>query len=89
MEKIQVKICCGTTCYMLGASKLMKMEMLMPPEWQELVDVSAIPCMEECYSDNLCGAPYVRVNHVLLRHATVESVFEAIQDILKEASHEQ
>ena len=35
MPTVQLKICIGTTCYMLGASKLMNIETEFPPEWKD------------------------------------------------------
>ena len=32
MKKLQLEICCGTTCFMLGADKLLNIENEMPSE---------------------------------------------------------
>ncbi len=84
MEKIKLQICCGTTCYMLGGSQLLQIENELPPEWLDKVDISASPCVEECVSEKICEAPFVRINGKLYGHATVESVCEVIASILAE-----
>jgi len=84
MEKITLEICCGTTCYMLGAAPLLKMESLLPKEWKENVDISAVACLGECLSNKLCNAPYVRINGKIMEKATVQKVLDSIQKILKE-----
>ncbi len=82
MEKIKLEICCGTTCYMLGGDKLLKLDELMSEEWKDKVEISACPCMEECVSDKLCSAPVVKINGELYGRATVESVTETIGRLL-------
>ncbi len=82
MEKIRLEICCGTTCYMLGGDKLLKLDELKGEEWKDKVEISACPCMEECVSDKLCSAPVVRIDGKLYGRATVESVTETIEGLL-------
>ena len=43
--KIRIRICLGTTCFVMGASKLQELERLMPPEWKDKVDISAQTCL--------------------------------------------
>ena len=80
MNKVKLEICCGTACYMLGADKLFKIEPLFPAEWRDRVEVAAIPCLEECVSEELCGSPFVKIDGVTLRRATVESVLAALAE---------
>ena len=82
MEKINLEICCGTTCYMLGADKLLKIESELPEEWRDRVDVCAIPCLDQCMSENLCGAPFVKLNGEIIAHATPEIVLDAIRVLM-------
>ena len=83
MDKIHLEICCGTTCYMLGADKLLKIENEMPDEWRERVEVCAIPCLDQCMSENLCGAPFVKINGEVIARAAPEIVFDAIRVLLE------
>lgn len=82
-RKIKIEICCGTACYMLGAAELLRLETIMPEDWKEIVDISAIPCLEACSDDNLGGTPFVRIDGELMSNATVESVCDKIYNILK------
>ena len=79
MEKLKLEICCGTTCYMLGAAKLMALENIMPAEWRDKVDIAGLPCMELCVSEKLCGAPFARLDGEVISQATVEKVLEAVR----------
>ena len=79
MERIQVKICCGTACYVLGASKLLNLENEMPADWKDKIDIRALPCLNLCESENLGGAPYVKIDDDIVAQATVEKVLAAIR----------
>ena len=78
MEKVPVKVCIGTTCYLLGASKLIDLENQLPEAWKGRVAVSGCTCLD------LCNAPFVKVGDTVVSHATPVSVMAAIADALGE-----
>lgn len=74
-EKIKIEICCGTTCYMLGAGELLKLEEILPEEWREFVDISAVPCNELCNDPkNLHNAPFITIDGEVYANASLEGV---------------
>ena len=83
MEKLKLEICCGTTCYMLGAAKLMTLENIMPAEWRDKIEVAGLPCMELCVSEKLSGAPFARLDGEVIPQATIEKILEAVRGKLK------
>ncbi len=85
MEKIKVEVCCGTVCYMLGGDRLLKLEQMMPPEWADRVEVCGCSCLEECVSEKMCGAPFVRINGQPYPRSTVESVCAKVLELLQAA----
>lgn len=85
MEKVRLEICCGTTCYMLGAAKLMNMETLLPDEFRDRVEVVGVPCLNACVSESICRAPFVQINGELHGQASVESVFDELRKLLIDA----
>ena len=85
MDKIRVEICCGTACYILGASRLVDLEGELPPEIRERVEVEARPCLNFCDDERLGGAPYVRINGTeVLPQATPESVLLRLRELCGE-----
>ena len=38
MKKMQLEICCGTTCYMLGSNRLLNIENEMPADLRGKAD---------------------------------------------------
>ncbi|MDD3420669.1 MAG: NAD(P)H-dependent oxidoreductase subunit E [Candidatus Gastranaerophilales bacterium] len=83
MSKIDVEICIGTACFVMGANKLQDLEELFPPEWENLVDVKASPCLNLCSNNEYSKAPYVKINGEVLSEATVEKVMQEIEKNLK------
>lgn len=87
MERVKVEICCGTACYLLGAAKLMDLELSLPPDARARVDIEARTCLEMCERDNLGGAPYVRFNDSeVMCEATPEKVRTRILELLGEVA---
>jgi NADH:ubiquinone oxidoreductase subunit E len=82
MEKIPLEICCGTACYLLGASKLLTIEALFPAEWEGKVDVKGVPCMNLCDDEKIGGAPFVRLNGEVIDHATPEIIIAKLTELL-------
>ena len=84
MKKIQLEICCGTTCFMLGADKLLNVENDMPGELRGKAEVRALPCMGLCGENKLAGAPYVKINGEVIEKATAEKIYEKIRQLIEE-----
>ena len=79
MEKISVKVCTGTTCFVMGSANLQELIELVPKKYGEKVDVSGVPCLGLCSIDwEFSKAPYVKVNNEVVSEATAEKVIEEI-----------
>lgn len=87
MEKIKIEICCGTACYLLGASRLLELENTLPEELRDRVEIEARPCLNLCEQESLGGAPYVRINDTeIMAQATNETVIDRITELLEGAA---
>ena len=84
MKKMQLEICCGTTCYMMGANRLLYIENEAPPELRGKFEVKALPCMGLCNDKNLSGAPYVKLNGIIIENATIEKICNEMKAMLEE-----
>ena len=72
-KKVSVKVCLGTTCFVMGSANLQELIELVPKKYGDRVDVSGVPCLGLCSIDwEFSKAPYVKV-------ATVEKVLAAIE----------
>ena len=83
-EKISVKVCLGTTCFVMGSSNLQELIETVPAKYGDKVEVSGVPCLGLCSIDwEFSKAPYVKVDDDVIKEATVEKVLKAIDEKLK------
>ena len=83
-KKISVKVCLGTTCFVMGSSNLQELLDLVPRKYGEKVEVMGVPCLGMCSINwEFSRAPYVKVDDDLVSEATVEKVLAAIDTKLQ------
>ncbi len=79
MEKISVKVCLGTTCFVMGSANLQELMEIVPAKYGDKVDVCGVPCLGLCSVDwEFSKAPYVKVDDEIIKDATTEKVLSAI-----------
>ena len=83
MEKITVKLCLGTTCFVMGGAKLQELADTLPAKYGDKVEVIGKPCLEFC-SSGFSKAPYAKVNDQVIGEATAEKIISAIEDIINQ-----
>ena len=82
-KKISVKVCLGTTCFVMGSSNLQELLDLVPRKYGDKVEVMGVPCLGMCSINwEFSKAPYVKVDDDLVSEATVEKVLAAIEEKL-------
>lgn len=79
MEKLTVKICTGTLCYVMGGSELQLLEEYLPTHLTDKVDIRGATCLDYCNREGNTKAPYVLVGDELVSGATVTKVVEVIK----------
>jgi NADH:ubiquinone oxidoreductase subunit E len=80
METIEVKICSGTTCFVMGSSYLNDLYDIIPQKYGDKVIVKPSLCLGQCSkSDKHSKAPYVKINGEVISEATVEKILSAIE----------
>ena len=83
-KKINVKVCLGTTCFVVGSKNIQELMDIVPKKYGDMVEVTGVPCMQLCSIDwQDSKAPYVKVDDDIIREATVEKVLQAIDEKLK------
>lgn len=82
MDKISVKLCAGTTCYVMGGSELMDLEKSLPPGWKDKVDVTGSVCLNFCRNTQRLKPPFVLVGNQLVDQASVDKVISILRGLL-------
>ncbi len=79
MANVEVKVCLGTTCFVMGGSNLQELNDIIPQKYGDKVELSAANCLGLCSINwEYSKAPYVKVNEEVVSEATVEKVLEEI-----------
>ena len=79
MEKIQVKVCLGTTCFVMGSSNLQELTELAAKKYGDKVEVTDSPGLGFCSVNwEYSKAPYVKVDEEVIAEATVDKVLAEI-----------
>ncbi len=81
-KKITLELCFGTTCFVMGASKLQDIESFIPPQYRKRVEVKAQTCLDLCKDATYMKAPFVKLDGEVISEATVEKVIKAIESKL-------
>jgi len=80
MAKVEVKVCLGTTCFVMGGSNLQELNEIIPQKYGDKVELSAANCLGLCSINwEYSKAPYVKVNEEVVSEATAEKVLEEIE----------
>ena len=84
--KIEVKICMGTACYVMGGADLTTLADYLTPHQAECVDIKGIPCVDSCFDSKNKKPPFVLVGDVMISEANVNKVREEISRQIEDLS---
>lgn len=80
MERVTVKVCTGTTCFVMGGANLQELHDIIPKKYDDKVELVASNCLGLCSINwEYSRAPYVKVNEEVISEATVEKVIAEIE----------
>lgn len=85
MEKIKVKICAGTSCFVMGAAQIQSLEFNAPADIADKIEIIEQRCMNLCknITTKYNRGPFVYVNDELIEEATYEKVVDKIREAIK------
>ena len=85
MDKVTVKICSGTSCFVMGAAQIQALEFTPPADIADKIELIEVRCMNLCKDakTKYNRGPFVMVDNDLVEEATYEKVVAKIRDILK------
>ncbi len=85
MEKVKVKICAGTACFVMGAPQIQALEFAAPEDLADKIEVTEVRCMNHCsQGKGYNKGPFVEVNGELIEEATFEKVVAKIREVIQE-----
>lgn len=84
MEKLTVKICSGTSCFVMGAAQIQALEFTPPEDIADKIEIIEVRCMNHCKDIDSTHrrGPFVMVGDELVSEATYEKVVNKIREVL-------
>jgi NADH:ubiquinone oxidoreductase subunit E len=79
MNKLEITICTGTTCYVMGGGNLMQLGESLDEEISQKVHIKGSPCLGQCKDGRHGKAPYVMVGDTVISEATTEAVLQVLK----------
>ena len=83
-EKVQVRICVGTACFVQGGSDLLLYNDFVDPAVVAECEITGCSCLESCKSGGE-GAPYVEINGKIYSKVTQERFSKLLAEAVKNA----
>ena len=77
--KVQVRICVGTACHIMGAADLITIEDLVAEPLRDRVEVKGISCLDLCKDETNGKPPFVIIDGETLAEATLDKVLRRIE----------
>jgi NADH:ubiquinone oxidoreductase subunit E len=86
MSPVNVRICLGTTCFVMGSGQLQSLFDDLPAQFgEDKVNVIGERCFELCSAaDSFAKAPFVMVDDEVISSADHNKVVEAVKRHLEE-----
>lgn len=86
-NKIKVKICIGTLCYVMGGSELQLLEDYLPEDLKKHVDIEGSICLGYCNESEDLKPPFASVNGKCISRASITTIINQIKKELKDGLH--
>lgn len=78
-EMIQMTICTGTACYVMGAGDLLNLAEKLSAEEMEKLQIKGSPCLGFCKSEGRGRPPFIFLDGELVSEATMDKVLPLIR----------
>lgn len=85
MKKIKVRICVGTSCFVMGSAQIQSLEFNAPSDIADEIEIVEERCMSLCkdLTRQRNRGPFVYVDDELVEEATYEKVVAKIREKLQ------
>ena len=82
-QKIKLKICSGTACFITGGSDLLTIFDYLTPEEQKCISLMALPCLNNCKDEKDFHPPFVIIDDIQYEKMTIDKLCTLLKDKIK------
>ena len=72
MDKIKLRLCAGTMCYVMGGAQLMEIEELLSEEEKQGIEITFSPCLQRCNGKDT--PPFAELNGEIITGVSKETL---------------
>lgn len=83
-KKIEIKICVGTLCYIMGNAELQLLNEKLPHHLRDRVRITTSTCLNHCYNHKDMKPPFVEINGQIISQASINKVVNILKEIEKD-----
>ena len=81
MKKIELEICQGTSCHLLGSQELFEAVLALPEKWRESIVLKRVDCQKSCRQ-----GPNIRLDGEIVSGLTAERLVMLLEEKLSLAA---
>ncbi len=81
-KKINLTICTGTACYVMGGAELLSIGDKLDNVMNEYVCVTGSPCLDCCRDGKSGKPPFVEIDGKIMPEATTGKIIEYLKTLL-------
>jgi len=86
MKKIEIEICMGTACFVMGSANLMRIKESIPLEWCDQIEVTGSFCCNLCRNWKDSKPPIVNINGEIITGADETKILLHLVGLIKEGN---
>ncbi|MDZ8117718.1 NAD(P)H-dependent oxidoreductase subunit E [Pontiella agarivorans] len=80
MKTVNVSICTGTACHLMGGAHLLTFDEMLDPVTAGHVTLTGSHCLGLCGDEKNGKAPFARVNDRIISDATLNKLLRAVRE---------
>lgn len=84
MKRVEVTICTGTTCHLMGASQFHTLKDHLSEEIRPYVTLTGSHCLGYCTSKDLRQAPFVLLDGRPIENVTLPKLVRWVEKLVRE-----
>lgn len=76
---IEITICSGTLCHIMGGAEIFEIEDKLPELFEEPVTLKAAPCLGRCEGLKRVKPPCILINNKPMDEASIEKIISKLK----------
>lgn len=81
-KKVNVKVCCGTACFVMGGSDLLTLDEYLSADEMAQVEFEAVTCLNTCRQSDEEKPPFVTINNEVHNRVNMTTLLALIREKL-------